>query len=202
MHPKSPSFTIGGTMLNESDDLVILGVTFDSRWLLRSIFALVPEQLLNGLVSWGSPGKYSMIDCFLVDAFGVLFCPFWSLFFRWWSAADTYLKLVDHVVSGASFLTRGVVECDLAHRRSVAVLSMLLKIRCNPMHPLYGARPVPYVPTRVTRSTGYTQHIGTLMHLLAEPHDICWENCLHFVYAPSCVSVFYAPNCINALPID
>ena len=25
------------------------------------------------------------------------------------------------------------------------------KIRCNPMHPLYGALPVPYVPVRVTR---------------------------------------------------
>ena len=42
-------------------------------------------------------------------------------------------------------------ECDLAHRRSVAVLCMLLKIRCNPMHPLYGALPVPYAPVRVTR---------------------------------------------------
>ena len=42
-------------------------------------------------------------------------------------------------------------ECDLAHRRSVAVLCMLYKIKCNPMHPLYGAFPVPYVPVRVTR---------------------------------------------------
>ena len=30
MHPQSPALTIGGTVLNESDDLVILGVTFDS----------------------------------------------------------------------------------------------------------------------------------------------------------------------------
>ena len=42
-------------------------------------------------------------------------------------------------------------ECDLAHRRSVAVLCMLYKIRCNPMHPLYGALPVSYVPVWVTR---------------------------------------------------
>ena len=48
------------------------------KWLLRSIFALFPEQLLNGLVSRGSPGKYSMIYCFLGDALGVLFCRFWS----------------------------------------------------------------------------------------------------------------------------
>ena len=30
MHPESPPLTIGGTVLKESDDLVILGVTFDS----------------------------------------------------------------------------------------------------------------------------------------------------------------------------
>ena len=30
MHPKSPTLTIGGTVLKESSDLFILGVTFDS----------------------------------------------------------------------------------------------------------------------------------------------------------------------------
>ena len=39
----------------------------------------------------------------------------------------------------------------IAHRRSVAVFCMLYKIRCNPMHPIYGALPVPYVLVRVTR---------------------------------------------------
>ena len=34
-------------------------------------------------------------------------------------------------------------ECDLAHHCSVAVLCVLFKIRCNPMHPLCGALPVP-----------------------------------------------------------
>ena len=70
--------------------------------------------------------------------------------------------------TGASFLTVGVFKCDLAHRRSVAVLCMLYKIRCNPLHILHCAFPAPYVPVRVT------PHIGTLiMHLLAaEPHSI------------------------------
>ena len=31
MHPQSPPLTIGRTALKESDDLVILGVTFDSK---------------------------------------------------------------------------------------------------------------------------------------------------------------------------
>ena len=63
---------------------------------------------------------------------------------------DTHLKLLDRVVSGARFLTGGVFECDIAHRRSVAVL-YLYKIRCNPTHPLNGALPGPYVPVRVSR---------------------------------------------------
>ena len=31
MHPQSPALTIGRTVMKESDDLVILGVTFDSK---------------------------------------------------------------------------------------------------------------------------------------------------------------------------
>ena len=54
-------------------------------------------------------------------------------------AADTHLKLLDRVVSGASFLTGGVFEFDIAPCQFVAVLCMLYKIRCNPMHPLYCA---------------------------------------------------------------
>ena len=69
----------------------------------------------------------------------------------WCSATDTHLRILDRLVSGASVLTGGVFECDLAHRRSVAVLYMLYKIRCNPMHLLYDTLPVPYVPVQVSR---------------------------------------------------
>ena len=95
-----------------------------------------------------------MIDCFLGDALGVLFLPVLEYCSAvWCSAADTHLRQLDRVVSGASFLTGSVFACDLPHRRSVSVLCMLYNIRCNPMHPLYGALPVPYVPVRVTRGT-------------------------------------------------
>ena len=77
--------------------------------------------------------------------FGVLFCSV-VLCCRY-----TYLKLLDRVVSGASFLIGGLLECDLAHRPSVAVLCMLYKIKCNLMHPLCRALPGPYAPVRVTR---------------------------------------------------
>ena len=49
---QSPPLTIFGTVLKESDDLAILGVTFDSKITfekhLRNWF---PEQLLRGSVS-------------------------------------------------------------------------------------------------------------------------------------------------------
>ena len=80
---------------------------------------------------------------------------FWDLFFlpvsEYCSAADSHLKLLDIVVKSAGFLAGGVLECNLAHRRSVAELCMLFKIKSNPMHPLSGVLPLSYVPTRVTR---------------------------------------------------
>ena len=78
----------------------------------------------------------------------------------WCSAANTHHKLLDRAVSSARFLTGGVFECGISHHRSVAVLCMLYKIRCNPVHPLLGALPGTYVPVRVTRGAlvahGYT----------------------------------------------
>ena len=71
-------------------------------------------------------------------------------------------------VSGARFLTGGVFECDIAHRRSVAVLCMLYKIWCKAMHPLNGALPGPYMQCGL--HAVLWSHVGTLMHrLAAEP---------------------------------
>ena len=93
------------------------------------------------------------------------FCParFAELFCSVVLGCDTHLKLLNCVVSGASFLTGGLFEFDLTHRRSVAVLWMLYKIRCNSMHPLY------LYLSRMGRCVFaiLSSHIGTLMHLLA-----------------------------------
>ena len=68
----------------------------------------------------------------------------------WCSPADIHPKLVDSAVSGARFLTGGMFECDIDNRRSVGVLCMHFKIKCNPVHPLNGSLPGPYVPVRIT----------------------------------------------------
>ena len=59
--------------------LLFLLYTSELFWPLRGIFARFPEQILKDLVSCGSPGKYSMIDRFLIDAFGVLSGRFMSI---------------------------------------------------------------------------------------------------------------------------
>ena len=69
----------------------------------------------------------------------------------WCSATDSHLKLLDRAVRSAGFLAGGILECNLAHRRSVAELCMLIKIKSNHMHPLRGALPLPYVPARIIR---------------------------------------------------
>ena len=64
-------------------------------------------------------------------------------------------------------------EYDIAHRRSVVVLCILYKIWCNPMHPLNGAIPGPYVPERLHAVPW--SHIGILMRrFAAEPRSIAW----------------------------
>ena len=112
-----------------------------------------------------------MIDHLLGDAFGVL-----SVLVLEYSsgvgcsAADTHIKLLDRAVSGAQFLTGDVFDCDIAHRRSVAVLCMLYKIRCHPMHPHNDALRGPYVQNELHAVPW--SHIGTLMHrLAAEPRS-------------------------------
>ena len=156
MHPQSPALTIGRTVLKESDHLVIFGVTFDSKMTfekhLRSVSRAASQRLGILRKSWQVFHDELLLGrCFMGFVLPVLdYCSA-----VWCSAADTHLRLTDRVISGASFLTGGVFECDPVHRRSVAVLCMLYKIRYNPLHPLYGALPVPYVPVRVTRGAAH-----------------------------------------------
>ena len=154
VHPQPPPLTIDGTVLKESVDLDILGVTFDSKLTfekpLRSVSRAASQKLGILRKSWRVFDDRLLIGrCFWVFVLPVL--EYWSAV--WCSAADTHLKLLDRVVRRACFLAGGELNCNLFHRRSVAVLCMLYKIRCNPMHPLCGALPVLYVPVRVTRGT-------------------------------------------------
>ena len=123
-------------MLKESADLVILGVTFDAKMTfenhLRSVSIAAAQR--HGIMrkSWQVFHDQSL-----------LLTSFWSFVLPvleycsavCCSAADACLKLQDRVVRSAGFIAGGVLECNLAHRRSVAELCMLFKIKSNPMHP-------------------------------------------------------------------
>ena len=123
--------TICGTSLKESDDLAILGVTFDSKITfekhLRSVSRAASQRLGILRKSWQVFHDRSLLGrCFrgfvlLVLEYCYAVCCL---------AADTHFKLLDRAVSTARFLTVGVFECDITHRRSVAVLCMLYKIMC------------------------------------------------------------------------
>ena len=56
MHPQSPPLTIGRTVLKVFDDLVILGVTFDSKMTfenhLRSVSRVASQRLGSSRKSW------------------------------------------------------------------------------------------------------------------------------------------------------
>ena len=50
MHHQTPPLTIGGTVLKESDDLVILAVTFDPKMTFEKHLRLVSRAAYQGLV--------------------------------------------------------------------------------------------------------------------------------------------------------
>ena len=106
MHPQSPPLTVGGTVLKEYDDLVILGVTFDSKMTfeknLRSVSRAASQTLGILRKSWRVFHDRSLlVRCFRGFVLPVLkYCSA-----VWCSAADPHLKLLDRAVSGARFLT-------------------------------------------------------------------------------------------------
>ena len=93
-----------------------------------------------------------MIDRFLGDAFGVLSCQFWSI------VLPSGARLPIHILN---YLTEQSVVPGFYLGVCLSVTFLIddpwqssvffFKIRCNPVHPLNGALPEPYVPVRVTR---------------------------------------------------
>ena len=100
MHPQAPPLTIGRTVLKESDDLVILGVTFDSKLTsekhLRLVSRAASQRLCMLRKSWRVFHDRSLLErCFRGFVLPVLgYCSA-----VWCSAADTYLKLLDCAVA-------------------------------------------------------------------------------------------------------
>ena len=91
--------------------------SFSKTWYLEEVLASIPRLIAS----------LEMLSGFVLPV--LEYC---SVVWSW--VDDTHLKQLDRVVSRACFVTGRVFVCDIAHRRSVALLCMLYKIRCNPMH--------------------------------------------------------------------
>ena len=124
-----------------------------------------------------------MIDWSSGDAFEVCLANFGILFCSVVFGCRYTPYTTDRVVSGACFLAGGVLNCNLSHRRSVAMLCMLYNIRCSLMHPLCGALPVPYVPDRVTRG-------ALIAHRYSYAPPRCRTSQYHITFIPLSVSLW------------
>ena len=105
MHLLSPALTIDGTVLMESDDLVILGVTFDFKMTfekhLRSVSRAASQRPGILMKSWQVfHDRLFLGRCFRAFVLPVLEC----CSAVWCSAADAHHKLLYRVVSGATIL--------------------------------------------------------------------------------------------------
>ena len=145
MHPQSYPLTIGRTVLKEFNDLVILGVTFDSKIRINNNLRSVCRAASQRLGTLMKCCRVFYDRFLLVRCFQVFFLPILEYCSSvWCSAEDTHLKQLDHVVNVTLLF------------RSVAALCMLYKFKCNSMHSLNGALPGSYVPVRVTGAHQYT----------------------------------------------
>ena len=85
---------------------------FDSKMIFEKHFAWVSRaasQTLGVLKYFRVVNERSFLErCFRCF---VLYCSA-----VWCFPADTHLKILDPIVIGAGFITRGVLECNIAHR--------------------------------------------------------------------------------------
>ena len=169
MRPQSPRLTIGGTVLKESDDLVILGVIFDSKLTFEKHLRFVSRAAFQRICilrkSWRLFHDRSLLErCF--RGFVLTVVEYCSAV--WCSAANTHLKLLDRAVSGARFpvcLSMTLFIIDLLQFCVCCISSGVT--RCTRLMMRYldcmcqcGLHAVPW------------SHIGILMrHLAAEPHS-------------------------------
>ena len=153
-------------------------ITFEKH--LRSVSIAASQKLGILRKSWRMFHDRLLLGrCFLSFVLPILeYCSA-----VWCSDADTHLKLLDRAVKGARCVTGDVFECDIDHRRSVAVLCMLYKIQCNSMHPHNGALPEPHVPVRATPG-------APIAHRYTHAPHRCRTSQYHRTFIPFSVSLW------------
>ena len=180
VRPQLTPLTLAGTVLKESADLVTLGVTFDAKMTFEKHIRFVSSAAAQRLIIMRKSFQVFHDQSLVQRSFWSFVLPVLEYCSAvWCSAADSHLKLLDKVVRSAGFLAGGVLDCNLAHRRSIAELYMPFNIKSNPMHPLSGALPLLYVPARVTSGA-----------LVAQRHSSMPPRCKTSQYRRTFVPLF------------
>ena len=102
VHPQLTALTLDGTVLKESADLVLLGVTFDAKMTfekhLRSVSSAAAQRIGIMRKSW-QVFHYRSLLLRSLWSFVLPVLEYCSAL--WCSAADSHLKLLDRVVMSA-----------------------------------------------------------------------------------------------------
>ena len=100
--------------MKESADLDILGVTFDSKMTFEKHLRSVSRETSRRLGILKKPWRVFHDRLLLRRCFRGFVLPVFEYCSAVWClAADTHLRLLDRVVSGACFLAGGVLDCYL-----------------------------------------------------------------------------------------
>jgi len=151
-YPPHPPLSLCGTSLEESDHLVLLGVTLDSKLTfekhIRQMAASISQKIGILRKCYRTLGRSEAINksffAYVLPCFE--YCaPVWS------SAADSHLKLLDRALNKVKFYVPDI-SLNLWRRRAVSCLSLLYKISHNPKHMLHPCLYERFVPARLTRN--------------------------------------------------
>ena len=166
-HPPHPDISIGNIVLENVNELHILGMTLDTKLTfekhIRSVVSSAAQKIGILRLAWSIYRDESVVSrCFWSLLLPILeYCsPVWG------SSAEGHLALLNRIVDRVGQLSNGLVQCNLQHRRNVAALCMLYKVRANSAHPLNSRLPPPYVPPRALR-----HHARHHAHQLSSVHS-------------------------------
>ena len=150
--PPHPSLSLCGTSLEESNNLLLLGVTLDSKLTfekhIRQMAASISQKVGILRKCYRTLGRSEALNksffAYVLPCFE--YCaPVWS------SAANSHLELLDRALNKVKFYVPDV-SLNLWRRRAVSCLSLLYKISHNPKHMLHPCLYECFVPAWRTRN--------------------------------------------------
>ena len=167
--PAHPDISIGNVVLENVIELRILGMILDAKLTferhLGSVLTSAAQKIGILRQAWSIYRDVSVISrCFWTLILPILeYCsPIWG------SSAEGHLALLNRIVGRVRQMSNGLVQCDLQHRRNVAALCMMYKVRANAEHPLNSKLPPPYVAPRALRRHAQ-QHAHQLSSVQLSP---------------------------------